>query len=460
MTTISSELVQSHPNCIQTPLVPYRGYSRSFRVPSSKPETQRALIMAAQAEGTSLIYNDLRCLETDTMKQAFRHFGVEVTEKSDHLVVRGAGGTFEYDNQVIDSLGSGLVFRVFSALSTTVPSPVIISGDATLRKRIMAPLFSALRQLGADIDCIVSPDRAPVVNWSAPLKGGQCSIPGNLSSQFITAVLLAAPLAQNSVEVNVTDEVYSQSYIRQTVAAMRKVGISVDVTDNFDRFVVQPTIPSTAKIQLSGDYTSASYLLAWATLFPGTTTITNLCEESLQGEKEIIEMIRALGIGIVFDTESDQAFIQNDLDGLRGDYHFDIRNCPNIAPTLAAISAFVEGSFKVTGAAITRFHKCSRVEAIAHELRKVGVDIQPLYTEDNACDGFITHGRATYEGGEVLSSWGDHRLFMSLYLASLRMKKGNQIDGYQDIICSFPSFLEQFSFLDANASEPSKSLIA
>jgi len=447
MSALAPELVQSHPRYLQTPLTPFKAYRQSFRVPSSKPETQRALIMAAQADGVSHIYNDLRCLETSTMKEAFRAFGVEVVETADHLIVHGCAGQFQYNNQVIDSKGSGLVFRVFSALATTVSVPVIISGDATLRKRIMAPLFQALRELGADIDCIAAPDRAPIVNWGSPLPGGRCEIPGNLSSQFITAILLAAPLAQQPVEVKVTGEVYSQSYIRQTVEAMGKVGVSVDTSSRLDHFTVQPAIPTATNIELSGDYTSASYLLAWAALFPGTTTITNLREHSLQGEREIIEMIRTLGLGVVFDPENDQVIIQNTLDGLHGEYHFDIRNCPNIAPTLAAISAFVEGSFKVTGAAITRFHKCSRVEAIAQELQKVGVDITPIYTEDNACDGFITHGKQTYEGGQTLSSWGDHRLFMSLYLASLRMKKSNQIDGYQDIVCSFPSFLEQFSFL-------------
>ncbi|MGF1495111.1 MAG: 3-phosphoshikimate 1-carboxyvinyltransferase [Microcoleaceae cyanobacterium] len=447
MIHISPEITQSRSDFLLTPCAPYGTYSQSFRVPSSKPETQRALIMAAQADGVSHIYNDLRCSETDTMKQAFRCFGVDVVEKDDHLVVSGCGGQFKYNNQVIDSKGSGLVFRVFTALATTVDSPVIISGDSTLRKRIMAPLFQALRQLGADIDCIVEPDRAPIVNWQASLQGGECTIPGNLSSQFITAVLLAAPLAQQTVDITVTDEVYSQSYIQQTVAMMRNAGVQVDVTPGLDHFTVQPTAPRAARVDLSGDYTSASYLLAWAALFPGMTTLKNLREESLQGEREIIEMMRALGLGIVFDAENDTVFIQNNLDGLKGDYHFDIRNCPNIAPTLAAISAFVEGSFKVTGAAITRFHKCSRVEAIANELQKLGVDIQPIYTDDNACDGFVTHGRHSYEGGEILSSWGDHRLFMSLYIASLRMKNSNKIDGHRDIICSYPSFLEQFNFL-------------
>ena len=447
MTSFAPELFQLHPDHLQTPLVPYKSYRQSFKVPSSKPETQRGLIMAALADGISHIHNDLRCLETDTMKQAFRSFGVEVVEKEKHLVVQGCGGEFQYNNRVIDSKGSGLVFRVFSALATTVSSPVIISGDATLRKRIMAPLFQALENLGANIECIAVPDRAPIVNWSASLQGGHCKVPGNLSSQFITAILLAAPLAQNPIGITVTDEVYSKSYIHQTVAAMRQFGVSVDMTDTFDHFTVQPTLPTATNIQLSGDYTSASYLLAWASLFPGTTIIENLREHSLQGEREIIDMIRALGLNIVFDPQDEQVVIHNDLDGLRGNYHFDIRNCPNIAPTLAAISAFVEGSFKVTGAAITRFHKCSRIESIAQELQKVGVDITPIYLDDNTCDGFITHGKHTYEGGETLSSWGDHRLFMSLYLASLRMKKSNRIDGYQDIICSFPSFLEQFSFL-------------
>jgi 3-phosphoshikimate 1-carboxyvinyltransferase len=128
----------------------------------------------------------------------------------------------------------------------------------------------------------------------------------------------------------------------------------------------------------------------------------------------------------------------------RGDIEVDASNFPNIIPTLAAIGAYIDGSMRIFGGRLTRFHKTSRIEAIVTELSRSGVDIESVY-EDGVCDGFVVRGRPTYPGGQLFSSWGDHRIFMSLFVGGLRMKSGNMFSGFEDVRLSFPQFLSQFT---------------
>ena len=164
---------------------PPGGFSGTFRVPSSKPETQRAILTGALADGRSRVVNDLRCRETETMKDACRALGAVITESDGELRIAGVGNAPRYQKRVIDAAGSALVFRTMAAVSSVQPSAVVITGDDTLRRRVMSPLFDALRALGADIESICEPGTAPIVNWGGGLRGGTCRLPGNVSSQFI-----------------------------------------------------------------------------------------------------------------------------------------------------------------------------------------------------------------------------------------------------------------------------------
>ncbi|MEV6671703.1 3-phosphoshikimate 1-carboxyvinyltransferase [Streptomyces sp. NPDC051162] len=423
---------------------PIDSFSGTFRVPSSKPETQRAILVGTLAEGTSRVYNDLRCDETETMKNACRAFGAEITEHDGFLEIKGIGGTLPDIRRVIQSRGSGLVFRVVTALASALPTPVVVTGDATLRKRVMAPLLDALRELGSDIESIADEGKAPVVNWGGGLKGGTCRLPGDISSQFITAILFAAPLAEGPVEIEVTGEVYSQSYIRQTLASLTDAGIKLSASEDMRHYHVEPSHYQTQDVTIHEDYTSASYLLAAAALFPGRTVLTNVYGDSMQGEFAIVPILEKLGVSVTFDEESLSLIVDNPAGSMCGDFEVDVMDCPNIVPTLAALGAYVQGSLRVTGGRLTRFHKASRIEAMAAELTRAGVDIEVLYA-DGVCDGFLVRGAQTYPGGVTLSSWGDHRIFMSLFVAGLRMQSANRFSGFEDVKLSFPSFMEEFT---------------
>ena len=419
--------------------------NEKINIPSSKPETQRAILIAALACGKSQVYNALHCVETTTMKNACKSIGAGLKELNGCLNIEGSH-LLEKTNQdiiTINCLESGLVARTFLAISSVINSPVYITGGKILKRRALKPLTSALEKIGVDILFLETPGQLPLINRSTYLPGGTFNLPGNISSQFITSLLLAAPLAEEKIQIRVKTPVYSKSYIQQTIFSMKQAGVTVEYSDDFSFFEVEPNSYNPINIKLSGDYTSASYFLAKAALFPGTTILKNMSQFSLQGERKILDLLENLGIKISFNPLKNELIAQNSISELSGDIEFDVADCPNIIPTLAAIGAFVRGNFRITGGLVTNYHKSSRIDAMITELRKLGVQIHPIYKND-LLDGFEIHGKPCYTGGTSFSSWGDHRIFMSLLLVSAKCSESNYIDGYDSIDCSFPDFLNEF----------------
>ena len=414
-------------------------------IPSSKPETQRAILVGSLACGESRVYNYLNCLETATMIQACRSIGANIEEEDKVLMIEGIRSLEEMDNNTvtIDCLESGLVARIFLAVGSSISRPIHITGGKVLTKRILAPLTSSLLKAGVDIEFLKETGHLPLINKSTYLPGGIFSLPGNISSQFVSSLLLAAPLARDRIQIQVAKPIYSESYIKQTLAIMKEAGILVEYLEDFSSFEVTPNEYNPLDISIYGDYTSASYFLAKAILFPGTTVLKNITEISQQGEKEMVDLIKSIGINAVFDSSLNELRIENNLSELEGEIEFDARNCPNIIPTLAAIGAFVKGRLRVTGGLLTNYHKSPRIEVILSELCKLDVRCEPIYC-NNLLDGFEIYGKASYQGGVSLSSWGDHRIFMSLFLVSLKCLESNYIDGYSSVNCSFPAFLHEF----------------
>jgi 3-phosphoshikimate 1-carboxyvinyltransferase len=418
---------------------------RDFFVPGSKPETQRAILIGSLANGTSTITHDLRCRETAIMKRAAQALGAVFIEDEERLAVVGVSlrGMQTDCVPVIRSEGSGLVARTFAVLGTVRPGPLVVTGDDILCGREMRPLFEVLNDTAPSLEYIGAPYHLPVLVHGGGLKGGEYELPGDVSSQFITALLIGAPMAESPVTIRVRGTVLSGSYLRQTIAAMKLAGVTVQHDDDLKWFHVPEAEYQPFSQHIAGDYTSASYFLLAAALSEGTTVLRNISKHSLQGEREIVNILEEIGVTCSFDSESEILTVKNNRSSFRGNYEFDISDCPNIAPTLAALGSYVNGRFRVIGASITRLHKSSRVDAMVHELRKLGVQITPI-SKNGVVDGFEVRGRDSYEGGQLFSSWRDHRIFMSLFVASLRHRNPNWIDGYADVDCSFPTFLEQF----------------
>ena len=201
--------------------------------------------------------------------------------------------------------------------------------------------------------------------------------------------------------------------------------------------------PAAAPAALAVDHHLArvGYLVAAAAILPSNLTIRGLDQQSLQGERSILEAVANMGVSVTWSADS--VTVSNPSGRLVGDFHVDVTDGPNIVPTLAAIGAFVEGSLTVTGGGLTRFHKSNRIEAMTAEMRRLGADIEPLSREGHL-DGFVVRGKSGYTGGIDLLDHGDHRNFMSLFVASLRCDRPNTIGGLLDVAQSFPDFFQQF----------------
>ncbi len=434
---------------------PIKSFSGSFTVPSSKPETQRAILSASLASGTSRVNNDLRCFETKLMKDAVKQFGATIEEHNGFLKIHGVSNNINFIDPEINCAGSALVFRVFLALSCLASKSIKLNADITLSKRVMKPLFHSLMSLGAEFKFINEDFKAPCVVLPSNLHGGTCYLPCNISSQYITALLYLSPFLPNPLSIKLDGIPYSASYIEQTLESFTSAGINFKHNDELSQYDIVPSSFQAFNQDISGDFTSSSYLLACAILFPGKITLKNISKRSLQGEIIILELLDYLDISYQYDDTRCELIIMNNKDRLVGDIEINVKNGPNITPTLAVIGAYIEGTFIVRGAKVCQYHKCPRIAVIVGELKKLGVNIKLLYDENNDSDGFMIQGKKNYTGGAVFDSHHDHRILMSLYVASLRADSPSQIatSNLSSVEASFPEFFEVIKLANNNNKE-------
>lgn len=420
----------------------------AVEVPSSKPETQRAILIGALARGTTHVQRPVHCPETAVMKRCCSALGATITETDGELTVTGSILDAEGPPVTLDCQGSALAARIFAALAPHLRRPVTLTGDAVLRSRVMAPLFDALRQLGAQFEFLDRDGLLPVRVTPSRLPGGTCRIRGDVSSEFITALLIAAPLADRPVEIAVEGPVYSAPYIGQTVEVMRHAGVAVEVEPGYRALRVPPGPYRPVVTRVFGDYTLASYFVAKAVLFPGVTRLGNMVEWSLHAERAILDVLRAYRIPFRFDTTTHELVIESDCGAPEGDLEFDVRDCPNILPTLGVIGAYSTGTMRVTGARLTNFHKSPRAQVMVEALRALGADAELLTAADGLPDGFVVRGRPAYSGA-VLDCHNDHRILCALFVACLRATSPSRLHGIEPCRPFVAPLLQSFATLGA-----------
>lgn len=424
-----------------------------FRAPAAKPDTQRALIMAALASGVTTIHNPLLSRETEAMIEACRALGADISRAEGTIRVCGTGAAWRQQagpdpraSRYIWAAGSALVARISLALGATLPERLIVDGNCNLRSRPFAPLFSALAGKGVEFAFFDGADRLPAAVLSRALPGGHYRLATSVSSQFATALMVPAPLAEAPTTITLTGPCYSLSYIRQTLDLMQRFGVEATMSEDGREIVVPNDRPYAARsLAIHGDYTSASYLLGAAVVTRGRIVVANLDPLSLQGERAIVEIVRALGAKTEWLPAPNTLLVDASAIDAPVDAHFDLRDCPNILPTVAAIAATVPGRVRISGAQLTQNHKSPRIEAMATELAKAGVEVRILKRADGAIDGLEIHGRNGYRGHVVFSSHGDHRIFMSLALFALSCEQACLFTA-DDTYDSFPDFLTVLGF--------------
>jgi 3-phosphoshikimate 1-carboxyvinyltransferase len=382
---------------------PVRG---SIRPPGSKSITNRALVCAALARGQSLLSGALDCDDTRVMVRGLRQLGLELRHdrRRQTISITGCGGRPPAVQARIMAGNSGTTVRFLTALVTLGRGDFRLDGTPRMRQRPIEDLLAALRQLGADATSESGTGCPPVVVRAAGLRGGVATVAGNISSQFLSAVLMAAPGAQLPTELAVSGELVSQPYVEMTLGVMAAFGVIVQRDGT--RFRISPACYHGCSYQIEPDASAASYFLAAAAITGGSVTVQGLSRQGLQGDVAFCDCLERMGCQVRCDADG----LTVTGGRLRG-IEIDMNAISDTVPTLAAVALFADGPTTIRGVAHIRRKESDRIGALATELRRLGATVQEYE------DGLrIVPGELR---GATLDTYDDHRLAMSLALVGL-----------------------------------------
>ncbi|QHN07235.1 3-phosphoshikimate 1-carboxyvinyltransferase [Methanothermobacter sp. THM-1] len=404
------------------------GLSGTVKAPPSKSYTHRAVIVASLAEGRSMIADPLVSEDTLSSLRACRAFGVRIHEEAQGWMVHGSGGALETPEDVIDVGNSGTTLRIMTSVAGLAENYTVFTGDESLRKRPMQPLLDALRPLGVTAVSSRMNGLPPIIVRGG-FRGGETSIDGRVSSQFISSILIAAPLS-GGVELSVEGEFISRPYVDMTLDVMGRFSVPVSYSDGI--FTVEPSVYRAVDYTVEGDYSSASYLAGAAAVAGGEVRIQNLFRDSKQGDMLILDILEDMGADVRRGDDHAVVSSTGELEGVSVDLH----NAPDLLPTVAVLGAIAEGRTEIRGVEHARYKETDRIGTCAAELKALGLQVRELK------DGMIIQGDIT---GKTVKSHGDHRLAMAFTLIGLR--RGIRIKDGDVFSVSFPDFIEKMNSL-------------
>ncbi len=409
------------------------------RPPGSKSETNRALVCAALAPGTSVVDGVLHADDTAAMVDCLRGLGAVIrSEEQDHaavdtgrLVVEGVAGHPHPVAATLDARLSGTTARFVTPVASLGPAQVTVDGAPGLVARPMDDLIDALVELGAGVRELGAAGRLPLRVGDPPLRGGAVSLRGDVSSQFLSGLLLAAPCTPEGVEVTLTSELVSVPYVELTVSVMRRFGAEVE-GDPASGYRVAPTGYRATEVEVEPDATAATYLMAAPLLAGGRVRVLGIGTRTRQGDAAFAEVLARMGASV--EQGPDWTEVAS-TGGLRG-IDVDLSDTSDTAQTLAVVAAVASGTTTVRGIGFIRGKETDRIAAVVTELTRLGVEAE------ERPDGFTVHGGRPRGG--VVRTYGDHRMAMSFALLGLRVP-GVVIEDPDCVDKTFPGY---FGVLD------------
>ena len=402
--------------------VPRGRLSGTITPPCSKSYAQRALAAALLAEGETVLRNLDFCDDTLSAIRVIETLGAKV-ERLDERTVKVAGGLAPQSN-VLNVGESGLATRMFTPIASLCNIPITIEGQGTLLYRPMHMMIEPLRKLGVDVRD--GGGRLPV-EVCGPIKGGEIEVDGSVSSQFLTGLLMALPLAEEDTTIAVENAV-SKPYLDMTIDMASKFGVQISHNDYNEFYVEGDQKYEAVDIAIEGDWSAAAMMLV-AGAIAGKITLTNISLLSKQADVAICDaLVRA---GALVTSEPNSITVEErELVA----FEFDATQCPDLFPALAALAAAAEGESVIYGTHRLEHKESNRAEAIKHEYAKLGIEVR-------------LEGDAMYiRGGEIHSteceSYNDHRIAMSLAVSALRSDGEILIHNAECVAKSYPDFFE------------------
>ncbi|AIX74257.1 MAG: 3-phosphoshikimate 1-carboxyvinyltransferase [Mixta calida] len=391
-------------------LQPIARVDGTVNLPGSKSVSNRALLLAALAQGTTRLTNLLDSDDVKHMLNALSALGIGYTLSPDRTVceVSGNGGPLKAAGALELFLGNaGTAMRPLAAALCLADNDIVLTGEPRMKERPIGHLVDALRQGGARIDYLEQVDYPPL-RIHGGFTGGEVSVDGSVSSQFLTALLMAAPLAPQNTEIVIKGDLVSKPYIDITLHLMQRFGVSVE-NHNYQRFSIrgQQSYVSPGDYLVEGDASSASYFLAAAAIKGGTVRVTGVGRDSVQGDIRFADVLEKMGAQIEWGDD----YIACTRDRLQA-VNMDMNHIPDAAMTIATAALFAEGTTVLRNIYNWRVKETDRLSAMATELRKVGAEVEEGHD-------FIRITPPECIRSAEIGTYNDHRMAMCFSLVAL-----------------------------------------
>ena len=401
--------------------------------PSNKSYTHRGIFLASLAGNNSKVDNVLFSADTKATIEACKKFGAVIEVKESSIIVKESINLASKVSE-INTENSGTTIRIAIGIASLFSKEITLTGDESLQKRPMQPLLDALSSIGAKCS---STDGKPPVKKQGSVIGGQITIPGNLSSQFISSLLITAPLTKNGINLTIEGDLVSKPYLDATIATMRKFGVSVQTLIPYKKYNITPQIYKNTTFNVPIDFSSLALLLSFTVLNGEDIVIKGSMGNLPQGDEAFIDFLEQLGVSVIIDNNEIKIKSPEKLKGGR----FDLRNSPDLLPPLAILSLITSKPIEIVNVKHARLKETDRIAIIARELPKIGIIVEEKE------DGLILKSSGNLTGAK-LNSENDHRLFMAFCIAGTFI--GNcVVTDSKSVEVSYPNFIEEMNRLGA-----------
>ncbi len=417
--------------------------SGTIEAPPSKALTHRAFIAATLSEGCSHIEKPLICDDTLATIEACRMIGAELSQPTKETVqVLGRSKPLTpWD--VINCRDSASTMRFLTPVCALTDGISVLTGGESLRRRPMKPILEALRQLGVQCYSVRGDGLAPLIIFGGGIKGGKASIRGDVSSQFISGLLFASPMAENDTSIVLLTPLESKPYVEITLDVLRKHGIVVEIQPEYGGFQIpcgQRFVPFDHDIE--GDYSSVAFLMAAAAITDSHLRIMNLNRDTLQGDRVIVNLLKKMGVRVEVGVDFVEVQGTKNLRAV----DIDMRDNPDLVPVCTVLAFFARGRSLIRGVKRLRFKESDRIFALLSELTKLGAKVKAFD------DVLEVNGEIRLHAAE-LDSHGDHRIAMACVVAALKAEGTTVVRGIECINKSYPDFVRDIASIGGQVVE-------
>ena len=402
--------------------------------PPNKSYTHRAIFLAALSDGKSIVKKILRSNDTLATISACRGFGIEVEEMEDKVTINNTIDS-TVANSIINAENSGTTIRIAIAIAALSGGNTTLTGDESLRKRPMQPILDSLETMGVKTE---SDDGKPPIHINGKIEGKEITIKGDISSQFISALMIIAPRLPEGLTINVDGELVSKPYVDLTIAIMKKFGVQVETEEKYKKYHVIHQIYKPTTFSIPSDFSNLALLLAANVLLGDGLKIEINLGDMPQGDEAIVDILEKLGVNVTLEDD----IITTKSPRLLNGGKFDLSNTPDLLPAIAILALKSEKPIELFNVKHARYKETDRIAIMSRELKKIG-----LYVEEKE-DGMILRKTEDVHSAK-LNSENDHRLFMAFSIVGMFVGECTVSDP-DAVKVSYPEFISDMKNVGAD----------